>query len=74
MSTLLLPTGAEHAWRGLPPSLEPSLETIHLCAIEDAIRLLNTKATELACGSTAIWRLVDHARRHLEKQLEAAVR
>ena len=74
MSTLIMPRAAEHVRRRLSPSLAPSLDTAHLCAIEDAIRLLNTKATELATGSTAIWRLVDHARRHLEKQLDAVMR
>jgi hypothetical protein len=39
-------------------------------AMDDAIRILNRAATKLASGSTAIWRIVDEARHHLEVQLE----
>ena len=74
MAKILAPTAADHVWRGGATSHETGSDTHHLYAIEDAIWLLNTKATQLASGSTAIWRIVDHARRHLERQMEAAIR
>ena len=38
-------------------------------SINEAIEiLLNTRA-KVASGSTAIWSLIDHAQRHLDKQI-----
>ncbi len=42
-------------------------------AINDAIQLLNEAATRVAGGSMAVWKVVDHARRYLEKQIETCM-
>jgi hypothetical protein len=38
-------------------------------AIDDAIRVLNQAAREASNGSTAVWRIIEHARRYLETQI-----
>jgi hypothetical protein len=38
-------------------------------AIDDAIRILNQAAQEASHGSTAVWRIIEHARRYLDAQI-----
>jgi hypothetical protein len=42
-------------------------------ALDEAIRIISTARTagHLAAGSTAIWRISDHAANHLDKQINA---
>lgn len=65
---------AASLWPGFPPDIKSEPHSVDLQSIEDAIRLLNKAATNVASGSTSVWRLVDHARRHLEKQIDAVIR
>jgi hypothetical protein len=44
-----------------------------IVAINDAIQLLNETATRVAGGSMSVWKVVDHARRHLEKRIETCI-
>jgi hypothetical protein len=37
---------------------------VAIVSIDDAIRLLNEAATQVAGGSMAVWKIVDHARGH----------
>ena len=42
-------------------------------AINEAIAILNTLRSKAALGSTVIWRVLDHAANHLDKELKAAL-
>ena len=44
-----------------------SLQTIE--GMNDAIKLLTSKRSELASGALRIWQLVAHAEKHLNKQI-----
>lgn len=45
--------------------------TPDLRSLDDAVRVLRALRKELAPGSLAIWRLIDHASKHIEQQIRA---
>ena len=49
-------------------------ELTTMVTLEEAIQILNQVAAQLATGSTSVWRIVVHARKYLELQLEAMLR
>jgi hypothetical protein len=51
------------------------LETLQIIqGLDAAIRILNSARSSAAAGSLTVWRLLDHAAGHLDKQIEALLK
>jgi hypothetical protein len=42
-------------------------------SLDDAVRILRRLRKELAPGSLAIWRVIDHACKYIERQISAGL-
>lgn len=46
---------------------------LKLQSLDDAVRLLREFRHDLAPGSLSVWRIIDHACKHIERQIKAAL-
>ena len=54
--------------------LDDNSEVEFVCALDDSVRIIVLKRRLFAQSSTVIWKFLDHARLHLESQIEQYLR
>jgi hypothetical protein len=54
-------------------TIEPECD-LRLRSLDEAVRLLREFRHDLAPGSLSVWKIIDHACKHLDSQIRAALK